>query len=397
MEARRWSRSVSLMGSLHAPYRRRALSRTALLAGLGVGAVPGVLRAQVGAWEALERARGALTAGQVEAGERAYWSGCGAGVGEAAEGYWRDAETLATPEERARVEGWRAGGVLADSVCGYLRGFWSQRAARAGLGVGERLAVHYGRLAHARAWYRRVTGKMGRVGVRGRMLSVKLDRPPGVELDDRGLVYVRLGEPNRRTSFAGQVEDIRVSPECYSSNESWAYDGPEGTRVYHFSPLDGEADWWLIEGLELVYRCGNVGRPDVQEMLEDRGGRLDLLSAGPRPSSVGGFAFLVLPELYLSRQGLDVRYAQIAHRILATKPRKAMPSPDPFDDDRPVVVQDSLYIPLVEQELFSERREVWKDAAYVLDSVPDRPEVNGELELRYELLQFRGREAGTGR
>ncbi|MDT8436211.1 MAG: hypothetical protein RRA92_05585, partial [Gemmatimonadota bacterium] len=55
-----------------------------VLGGILLGA-PTALRAQVGSWEALERARGALTAGQVEAGERAYWSGCGAGVGEAAE------------------------------------------------------------------------------------------------------------------------------------------------------------------------------------------------------------------------------------------------------------------------------------------------------------------------
>ncbi|MDT8437335.1 MAG: hypothetical protein RRA92_11350, partial [Gemmatimonadota bacterium] len=39
-------------------------------------AAPTAARAQVGSWEALERAREALTAGQVEAGERAYWSGC---------------------------------------------------------------------------------------------------------------------------------------------------------------------------------------------------------------------------------------------------------------------------------------------------------------------------------
>ena len=43
------------------------------------------------------------------------------------------------------------------------------------------------------------------------------------ELDDRGVMYLRHGEPTKR-----------VSSVAGPPNESWAYDLPEGRRVYHF-------------------------------------------------------------------------------------------------------------------------------------------------------------------
>lgn len=50
-----------------------------------------------------------------------------------------------------------------------------------------------------------------------------------------------------------------ISPTCYHPTVTRAYDLPSGTRLYHFSSLEGSANWWLIENLHDVY--GVVIRP----------------------------------------------------------------------------------------------------------------------------------------
>ena len=98
-----------------------------------------------------------------------------------------------------------------------------------------------------------------RGGKKGPTFTNRLGRPRNAMFDDRGLLYVRLGGPDRMTSFAGNpsIQSDLVSAECYQPNESWAYDYPDGVRVFHLSAFSGTDDYWLVENLAAVYRCGN--------------------------------------------------------------------------------------------------------------------------------------------
>jgi len=224
-------------------------------------------------------------------------------------------------------------------------------------------------------------------------LSRRIGRPPKAPFDDRGLIYLRLGAPDRKASFGGSVESRLISPSCFAPNESWAYDFPSGTRVYHFSPMGGVADWWLIDNLSDVYLCGDPDRFQSVAVTSTGGAVtsqavVDPLFPGTTPQ-IGRIAYLVLPDLYLSRQGVDPRYARMSYRLRD-------PSPDTAADrDRgkpPTLKQgvDGLgEAAEAEDQLMEERTLTWKDGRFALDSVPDRPAVKTRIRLRYESLQFR--------
>ena len=192
---------------------------------------------------------------------------------------------------------------------------------------------------------------------------------------DRGLLYDRLGEPDRMTSFAGNpsIQSVLVSAECYQPNESWAYDYPDGVRVYHLSAFSGTDDYWLVENLAAVYRCGN---PRAGADGDVSAARLTPVNEH-RFVPIGMAAALVLPDLYRSRQGLDTRYAQAAQRMS-----------DPMAEyTLNVTGSRSLEASKVLQE---ERDQTWADGGLLVSTVPDRPSVATNARLLVEELQFRG-------
>jgi len=319
----------------------------------------------------LEAARTAFLTGRPDAAG-AYWEGCGEATPDVLQEYWRDFTSLATPAEAAE---WSALDSLAadgrsDAACGILRRAWAERAAQAGLSVAQRLALHYERLRYARMHYHLV-GSEGhvRLGPRTRLLSVQVGRPREAGLDDRGLLYLRLGEPDRTASFAGAQNEYRrriwvdvvISPECYHPNVTWAYDFPDGVRLYHLSPLEGAANWWLLENLHDLYRCGDPA---------DAGGGSSTLTpaAVGRSAPIGQIAWLVLPDLYLSRVGLDPKYGELSHRIVSTGP------------NNPLSLQ---------KEFMDERRVNFEMTEDVLTRALARPDVQRELTFIHTVLQFR--------
>lgn len=305
----------------------------------------------------------------------AYWKGCEDTDQASTVEYWLDIEALATPPEN---EYWDRLLTLPPGerdLCGALDRFWNERAAASLVARDTRLAQHYQRLAFARTHYLRRSGK------KGPTFSTRLGRPAKTIFDDRGLIYLRMGEPARRTSFGGgvSIEAHIVSAECYQPNESWAYYYPEGTRIYHFSTFGGTDDWWLLENLGEVYACGN---PDASTV----GGGVAVLSPinANRSFVSGRYAYLVLKDLYISRGGLDPRYEQMAYMMrydgglgaqgLATGGQSAL---------------------AVERELTEELAWLWKDASFAVDSVPERPHVDPRLRMVVEELQFRSERPGV--
>ena len=129
----------------------------------------------------------------------------------------RGFDAVATPGERAA----------------WLTEFWGKRDALEARDVGDRLAEHYRRWFAARRDFRLVS--------RHRHYDItERYRSTQVEFDDRGIIYLRHGEPDRRARFV----QTDVEP-----NESWLYRRPTGDLVFHFVARDDATDYQLVESL----------------------------------------------------------------------------------------------------------------------------------------------------
>jgi tetratricopeptide (TPR) repeat protein len=144
---------------------------------------------------------------------------------------WRDAVTGLTPDLTARIyddvrpiasewENERWNRLDEDGRREWLEDFWTTRAALAGVSIDKRIGEHYRRLTIARQRYynRRRWGAPP-------YNALLLERPD-LPFDDRGLIYVRHGEP---------FDVIRSAPFSGVDNESWVYRSLDGGfRVLHF-------------------------------------------------------------------------------------------------------------------------------------------------------------------
>jgi len=326
-----------------------AVARMWLRAGEAGRAEPALRRAAGRVPEALyllERARISFLKGKVD-GASDYWRACEISAGTEDTEAWLDVEVLATPDE---LEAWNRLATLpaADrNACPFFRRLWNRRAAAAGTTVDERILAHYTRTRYALEHYRR----RGRVRPR---FSVRLGRPTDSVYDDRGLLYVRMGAP----------DDVAVHTggECIEPNVSWAYERPDGLRIYHLSALGGTDDWYLLENLAQVYRCGTWDRSPT-------------VAISPLLLDIPGEPFYYL---YMSRMGLDPAYARIANRALT------------------LAGVGSVGLRLSE-ELTDERDWTWADGEYAVASVPERPPVDLSVRFGLEWLGFRAPRPGLTR
>lgn len=146
--------------------------------------------------------------------------------------FGRDLAWVATPQELAA---WRMAGPSARLAM--LKAFWSSRDARDGLPPGGRLAEHVRRLDLAMARYR-IHPKRGKApmmrtsngavadvsgGVVGVASPLRDYAPSQGELDDRGVIFVRQGEPASITYSGGL------------SLESWTYEIDDHAVTVHFT------------------------------------------------------------------------------------------------------------------------------------------------------------------
>lgn len=213
--------------------------------GRALTALEAIPMAETGSLALLERARVLLESdADREGGARAYWAACERLDEPALADFRFDLLAVSTPDER---EAWTDEGV-DPTGCAWLRDFWSERAQRMAITTDERVALHYRRLAHARDWYwiPRPRYAESWADLRG--------RPDGLPLDDRGLMYVRLGPPETDEGFIGlgsegvdvdfQVADLSdvtpsfltgVPDDALDESRCWPYPRPDGYRIFCFS------------------------------------------------------------------------------------------------------------------------------------------------------------------
>ncbi len=164
-----------------------------------------------------ERAWSRLLAGE-RAGEEDYFAGAAFDEPLTVAAYRADLALIASPEELAAFDAASGPGRAA-----LLRRFWSRRDRLDLRDDGERLREHYRRLAHAERHFPLLTNR--RRDLWTDMLPTRTTR-----FDDRGLVYVRFGEPDQRVTTV----TFGAGP-----NESWRYHRADGDLLLHFGTRRG--------------------------------------------------------------------------------------------------------------------------------------------------------------
>ncbi len=124
----------------------------------------------------------------------------------------------------------------------YLRRFWGQRDRAELRADGERLREHYRRLFYARKNFQLTTNNR-------HYDIVERYRSGSRDFDDRGIIYIRHGEPSSRASYAAPG----LEP-----NESWRYARSDGDMIFHFIAREDVQDFKLVESLFDVLGFGNA-------------------------------------------------------------------------------------------------------------------------------------------
>jgi GWxTD domain-containing protein len=147
----------------------------------------------------------------------------------------------------------------------YLKQFWGSRDRIELRTEGERLREHYRRLFYARKNFQ-LTSLNRHYDIVERYRSGSRD------FDDRGVIYIRHGEPSSRATYAAPGLD---------PNESWRYARPDGDLIFHFTAREDVQDFKLVESLFDVLGFSNAlalrnglsgadGDPMAQQLLLSR-------------------------------------------------------------------------------------------------------------------------------
>jgi GWxTD domain-containing protein len=195
-------------------------------------------------------------------GETLYFEGAALDDSAAVAAYRADLVPIATQAELATFDQTR-GAARAN----FLRGFWTDRDRLELRADGERLREHYRRLLYARRHFALTIS---------RRFYADRDayRSGSEELDDRGVIYVRHGEP---------VERQRPFVFGLMPNESWRYARADGDLLFHFTS---------------GYDSGSGGDLYDYRLVESV---MDLRGAGDAP----------IDQLLLSRQSLSPVYGRM--------------------------------------------------------------------------------------
>jgi GWxTD domain-containing protein len=124
----------------------------------------------------------------------------------------------------------------------FLRRFWNQRDRASLLRDGERLREHYRRVFYARRNFQLASTNR-------HYDIVERFRSGSEDFDDRGIIYIRHGEPTERARYNAPGMQL---------NESWHYVRADGDLIFHFVAREDVQDYKLVESLFDVLGFGNA-------------------------------------------------------------------------------------------------------------------------------------------
>lgn len=124
----------------------------------------------------------------------------------------------------------------------FLHRFWGQRDRASLLRDGERLREHYRRIYYARKSFQLVSTNR-------HYDIVERFRSGSPDFDDRGIIYIRHGEPTERARYNAPGMQL---------NESWHYARADGDLIFHFVAREDVQDYKLVESLFDVLGFSNT-------------------------------------------------------------------------------------------------------------------------------------------
>ncbi len=170
-------------------------------------------------------------------GLRYYWKGVADLVTrEQMQPYFSDLAMLASKEEHEQYRS-----TTPEQAGEFFRAFWLKRDHELGLSPGIRIIQHYTRLQAADSLYRVPFLR------RSPSLHPSMAYLPeeASRYDDRGMIYIRHGPPERVIT--------QLSEGLYP-NESWIYERPGGQMVVNLVALKGNFDYQLVTSLTAAVR-----------------------------------------------------------------------------------------------------------------------------------------------
>ena len=201
----------------------------------------------------LEIARTLFLLGRFD-GMQPYYEGAASDDPATVAGYRGDLATIASDSVLKEFDN-----ASGERRAAYLKRFWTDRDRTELRGDGERLREHYRRMFYARKNFQ-LTSLNRHYDIVERYRSGSRD------FDDRGVIYIRHGEPTSRATYAAPG----LEP-----NESWRYTRPEGDLLFHFVAREDVQDFKLVESLfdvlgfsqQVVLRGDNAADNPVAEQL----------------------------------------------------------------------------------------------------------------------------------
>jgi GWxTD domain-containing protein len=228
----------------------------------------------------LEQARTLYAVERKATASETYYAGATASRTPAAATLYRDDLVwIATPEELVQYDAQES----AAARTRWLAAFWERRDVADVHATGERLAEHYRRYFYAERNFRLMS--------RHRHYDItEVYRTTQTEFDDRGIIYLRHGPPDRRATY--------IAPDSVEPNETWLYHRPPPASdlILHFVARRDGQDYKLVESLADALSTGFSGALALQ------GKHMGMTTAG----------------LFESRAAFSPVYARLGVRSTAT-------------------------------------------------------------------------------
>lgn len=240
----------------------------------------------------LELARSQFVKGDL-AGNASYFEGAASDDSTAVGEYRKDLAYIATDSTLREFD--RARGADRSN---FLRTYWQERDRMELRPDGERLREHYRRIQYARRNFALVSTKR-------HYDIVERYRSNSEDFDDRGLMYIRHGEPSERATLHLNGMEL---------NETWKYNRVAGDLVFHFVAREDVQDFKLVESLYDVFgfqaalqiQTGDVAGFDtvsLQQLLESRE-RIDPIYSRLQGASRAGLVTLANQERRLGQRSI---------------------------------------------------------------------------------------------
>ncbi|HWH03837.1 MAG TPA: GWxTD domain-containing protein [Gemmatimonadales bacterium] len=170
------------------------------------------------------------------AGRADYFAGArAAGSVAAIRMYRTDFSWIATPPELIAFDSLRT----SEARANWLKEFWAKRDVADVREPGSRLAEHY------RRWFVAMRS-FGLVSAHRHYDFTEVYRSSQDLMDDRGVIYMRLGPADKVGAFSGSGGTAASGVE---PNESWLYRRPGGDLIFHFVSRGDVQDFKLVESL----------------------------------------------------------------------------------------------------------------------------------------------------